>query len=182
MFKPGNKVKCVNSSVSAFTKGKIYEVADPAYHGELLSLKLNNNLNADCWYDFNFELMKEEVMEFKKGDIVEAFGLEGVVIEIDHDDPTLPILVRYKDSEQINYFTNDGKFNSIHKLPSLKLIERPKQKKKVMMYPALVKNTCNYFVTETLFETDDEAKEIYGNKHVIKLLTDRGVEVEIETD
>lgn len=55
-------------------------------------------------------------------------------------------------------------------------------KKKVMMYPALLKTNASdsktgYLVTESLFETEEEAKDRYTYAFV-KLLTDRGIEVE----
>lgn len=60
------------------------------------------------------------------------------------------------------------------------LYEEPK--KKVMMYPALLITNASdsktgYLVTESLFETEKEAKDRYTYTFV-KLLTDRGIEVE----
>jgi len=60
-------------------------------------------------------------------------------------------------------------------------------KKKVMMYPALIKDTSNneHFITLYLYETIEQYENqikgtFYGRKlKVVKLLTDRGIEVEV---
>lgn len=61
--------------------------------------------------------------EFKVGDIVEAFGVRGVVKRIGSH-PIYPIDVEL-DFGSSETFTIDGRGYLWHKTPSLKLIERP---------------------------------------------------------
>jgi len=51
-------------------------------------------------------------------------------------------------------------------------------KKTVMMYPALYKNDFNFYVGGYLFSNEKDAKEYCPG--FIKLLTDRGIEIEIK--
>lgn len=72
-------------------------------------------------------------MEFKVGDIIEAFGLRGVVTEVSGH-PSYPICVDFDESAGGERFTADGKERVWHRAPSLKLIERPKKTKKVKVW------------------------------------------------
>lgn len=72
--------------------------------------------------------------EFKKGDIVEAFGCEGEVVS-DNGNTHFPLEVRVTIPENDSgciclSFTKDGKWVPWAKEPSLKLISRPKRKEK----------------------------------------------------
>lgn len=67
--------------------------------------------------------------DFKVGDKVEAFGVEGDVINDDINDDwgdVYPIFVHFENGHHVS-FTSDGKSHKWHKTPSLKLIERPKK-------------------------------------------------------
>lgn len=71
--------------------------------------------------------------EFKAGDLVEAYGVSGRVEAADVQ-PTIvwPIKVKFSCGQKLS-FTEDGKLELWHKIPSLKLISRPQktEKKKV---------------------------------------------------
>lgn len=49
--------------------------------------------------------------------------------------------------------------------------------KKVMMYPALCYDDYGYWISSSLFQTEEEARTNHGRTFA-RLLTDRGVEVE----
>lgn len=78
--------------------------------------------------------MSEEI--FQVNDVVEAFGCRGVVNDVaalgDY-----PVTVYFPDGMEDENFTSDGKIFMWHKLPSLKLIERPKKKKKITLWIGL---------------------------------------------
>jgi len=67
------------------------------------------------------------VSDFKVGDKVMAFGIEGEVVEILNRD-YYPVKAWLYDTCTY-FFTSDGKAADWHKTPSLKLIERPKKNK-----------------------------------------------------
>lgn len=71
-------------------------------------------------------------MEFKKDDVVEAFGIRGIIVD-NNIKYNLPVLVLFQNAIE-EYFTVDGKFRDWHLEPSLKLIERPKKKVKKKFY------------------------------------------------
>lgn len=73
-----------------------------------------------------------EIMEFKVGDICEAFGLKCFVIDINKKH-NYPVKVSFEGGYCRN-FLMDGKFEDWHLEPSLKLIERPKKKVKKKFY------------------------------------------------
>jgi len=75
--------------------------------------------------------------KFRVGDKVKAFGVEGVVEKI-LNGGDYPITIRFK-SGNMDYpgsvtFTANGKFAVWAKIISLKLIERPKKKKKITVW------------------------------------------------
>lgn len=69
--------------------------------------------------------------KFKVGDIVEAFGVRGVVTKV-LSNGGHPVLVDFErlPGEAEEEFTPDGRLFYWHKEPSLKLIERQKKKVK----------------------------------------------------
>ena len=71
---------------------------------------------------------KKEIFRFKVGDIVEAFGLRGVVTSSNNPIGNA-LFVEFKSGEA-TWFRTDGTLKHWHKEPSLKLIERPKKKVK----------------------------------------------------
>ncbi len=68
------------------------------------------------------------MVEFKKDDIVEAFGVRGVVTTTENPIHEIyPIEVKFdKGLRYINFMT-DGRSSEWHKIASLKLVERPKK-------------------------------------------------------
>lgn len=72
-------------------------------------------------------VLDEQPVGFQVGDIVEAFGLKGVVVEINHEE-VFPVFVYFNETQENEVFTFDGKFYAEHLNPTLKLIERPKKK------------------------------------------------------
>jgi hypothetical protein len=67
-------------------------------------------------------------MEFKVGDKVSAFGVEGEVISLDEKN-NYPITVEF-DDDHLSFFMIDGRASAWHLEPSLKLIEKAKKKVK----------------------------------------------------
>ena len=65
--------------------------------------------------------------EFKVGDIVEGFGVRGEVLLGDNQFIHLPVLVKF-DGGAKRSFTSDGRLGHWCKEPSLKLIERKKER------------------------------------------------------
>lgn len=107
--------------------------------------------------------------EFKVGDIVEAFGCRGVVDSINGYKP-FPIRVMIEGLDCFQHFTHDGRYNLWHKLPSLKLIERKKEKKLVEHWPAIfVENTNKNYVSDRLFKNEEEAIRYFTNNNFIRL-------------
>lgn len=105
--------------------------------------------------------------EFQVGDVVEAFGVEGVVSEIDDNEPHYPLLVKFPNGEQ-DYFAISGKYISWHKEPSLKLIERPKKKVLKTMYQAICKYLTGprFYITDSLYEDEEMAALAHGRKFI----------------
>jgi len=97
--------------------------------------------------------------DFKVGDIVEAFGVCGIIIAEHGKIMTIQLDgVTGTDS-----FLKDGRAADWHKEPSLKLVERPKKKVKKILYPAIFKasDTSNkFFMTSTLFDSLESAKSM----------------------
>ena len=69
-------------------------------------------------------------MNFKVGDIVEAFGVKGEVMVIDDGGGDYPIRVLFVTGDT-DFFRQDGRLNVWHEAPSLKLIKRSKKYKEV---------------------------------------------------
>ena len=73
---------------------------------------------------------------FEEGDTVEAFGHQGVIVK-DPSGPASKYVVASFGISRLEWFYKDGKLNSWHKEPSLKLIE--KKQKTVTRYKVLFK-------------------------------------------
>jgi len=112
-------------------------------------------------------------MEFKVGDKVSAFGVEGEVISLDEKN-NYPITVEF-DDDHLSFFMIDGRASAWHKEPSLKLIERPKKKVKKKFYLGHDKYSPihSYIGCGALWITRKDA-EVQKWEHVL--------EVEIEVD
>jgi len=112
--------------------------------------------------------MSEEI-KFKVGDIVEFAGMRGVVNKvIGHDH--YPIRCRFKESGASASFTCDGKLYSFHKVPLLKLIERPQERTAYYKWRIYFKNgeiaEPAYFLDESLIAGD--SKVYWRRDRVIK--------------
>lgn len=96
--------------------------------------------------------------EFKKGDKVEAFGWNGEVVDMFYGS-LYPVRVKYEGGFE-DVFTIDGRFFDLHKLPSLKLIERKKEKKKVehWMVIGMAAGDNQPYLSHRLFPDDNAAK------------------------
>lgn len=75
---------------------------------------------------------EENKTVFEVGDIVEAFGLKGIVVKI-RDCQYFPIQVKFCNDNSAT-FCSSGKLQSWHLEPSLKLIEKAKKKVKKKFY------------------------------------------------
>lgn len=117
--------------------------------------------------------LRGEIMEFKVGDICEAFGLKCFVIDINikHN---YPVKVSFEGGHCRNFLMN-GKFEDWQLEPSLKLIERPKKKVKKKFYLGHDKYSPihSYIGCGALWITRKDA-EVQKWEHVL--------EVEIEVD
>lgn len=69
-------------------------------------------------------------MEFKIGDIVQWCGAKGYIKSEDGEGFLLVMFPTENESERNAYFDKTGRYRYWHPEPSLKLIERPKQKVK----------------------------------------------------
>ncbi len=106
-------------------------------------------------------------MEFKVGDIVEWCGARGTVFYEDIN-AQKPICVKFENSDYLYYFSENGKYFEWHKEPSLKLIERPKQK--VKKYKILFKTASGEWeMSSSYYETvkDFDYNNIYEDKHIL---------------
>lgn len=74
--------------------------------------------------------MKEE-QKFEVGDIVEAFGVRGIVIN-KHFGQNYELIVEFESGVRCS-FTSDGRVYLWNKEPSLKLISRAKKKEKKIL-------------------------------------------------
>lgn len=79
-------------------------------------------------------LKRNGINMFKVGDIVEAFGVKGKVIDID-EERLYGIEVEFQVQEETKTygFIKGGLSESWHKEPSLKLISRPKKMEKIII-------------------------------------------------
>lgn len=128
-FKAGDKVKCVSDNYHYVDKGEIYTISSTSNSGRLVFRTVKEHTSHEYNPD-NFELVEEptqaSVPQFQVGDIVEAFGVRGKVLEI-RDDLVYGVIVCFEcenNSFQLMFQMN-GIYEGWHKTPSLKLIERP---------------------------------------------------------
>lgn len=128
-FKVGDLVVCVDdiSKTKYITEGYIYKILridiyQFIYLEEVEGIRFNKSR-------FKlYEKPKEEIKpQFKVGDIVEAFGCEGRVVNV-FNDAEYPIEVKFENDTQTCWFIKGGKYQTWHKIPSLVLVSRPKKK------------------------------------------------------
>lgn len=178
-FKVGDKIRRLISnsdSNNRCLKGDILTISEILNSGEFLCKETNGLLHCKQFVEkFPAEF------EFQKGDIVEAFGLRGVVTYTDTitNDISVEVKTEYDNITRYLLFTKDGKAEKFHKTPSLKLISRPKAVKKVTMYPVLVQPESDIpFISDELFVTLAKGQEAYPR--ATDLITSMGVEVTVE--
>ena len=101
--------------------------------------------------------------KFQAGDVCEAHGNKGKVIEVELFSPYV-IVVMFDDGP-IERYLPCGRLAKYHKEPSLKLIERPKKKVTKTMYQAIVQdvlhNGATFMISNFLFESEKGAREFY---------------------
>lgn len=122
-------------------------------------------------------------IEFKVGDIVEAFGLRGRVFRITLN-TLCPIEVIYdiptsEGGDLKDDFTKDGLYNPYHKTPSLKLISRPKTKENKTIY-RWVNLYADGRVSIVSYLTPEQARAVGGNLAVRQIELKGEYEVEEE--
>jgi ribosomal 30S subunit maturation factor RimM len=104
---------------------------------------------------------------FLVGDIVEAFGVEGEVVSTTglFNCMTFEIDVKFGQYGEIRSFSNEGNYEHWHKTPSLKLVKRPKQMRKIKMHQGLFKDDDLgvFKIPDCLFESEGIAKK-YANE------------------
>lgn len=98
---------------------------------------------------------------FKVGDEVEAFGVRGSVSEIVRDICRYPLRVAFEITPAHttnSYFTMDGKLDTTHKEPALKLISRPEKFVEKTFYRAVIKSDWSSSITTTqiLYKSKEE--------------------------
>lgn len=103
----------------------------------------------------------EAVLDFEIGDKVTAFGVEGVVYSVkvtDQDDPYSVVVQFPLFGDKRILFTADGKYETWHAEPSLKLIEKWKP----------MKEEIKIFVSNTIHKLDlvDQFDGKFGGKNV----------------
>lgn len=112
--------------------------------------------------------------EFKVGDIVEAFGCRGEVVSIDSDGS---LVVDFSGNKLAFY--SSGKYLVWHKEPSLKLIERKKEKKLVEHWMAIIKYEDGAGIPIGLYSNEEQAiKDHVGFLRLAKELPAILLEVE----
>ena len=118
-------------------------------------------------------------MEFKVGDRVECAGIYGVV-SIDLGTLTYPIKVKWDGSQNEVLFTRDGRFMSFFKEPSLKLIERPKSRKKIKMCAFVWKDSAvSYQSASDVQEGSTDYKNRLVNNKFFRVES-KDYEIEVE--
>ena len=69
--------------------------------------------------------------QFEVGDKVRAFGVDGVVVQVDGDKPS--VRVKFHDDHH-RWFNEDGKYQSWHKEPSIILVEKAKKEEPIIQW------------------------------------------------
>ena len=118
--------------------------------------------------------------KFEVGDTVESFGVKGVVTVVEADS-YFPIHVEFE-TEEVEYFTPDGRFFEWAKEPSLKLVEKAKKEEPKKKYYRLLmrqNKSCAWFMSSTL--VDENFRDSLGEErfpgYERKLLTDWSIEL-----
>ena len=118
--------------------------------------------------------MKEQ---FEVGDKVRAFGVDGVVIGVNsYADEVYPIGVMFDGTNSIQDFTDDGRYQSWNKEPSLFLVEKAKKEEPIVQWYSVLavrKGTDSPNLYTHLYKSEDDFLSTIGfandNFHWIKL-------------
>ena len=77
--------------------------------------------------------------QFEVGDKVRAWGVDGVVIGVSsYADEVYPIGVRFDGTNSIQDFTDEGRYQSWHKEPSLFLVEKAKKDEPIVQWYSVI--------------------------------------------
>lgn len=127
-----------------FKKGDVLTLDEKCSDNNIIWFCVEKNKwGTGCVINFDNDLCElVETQNFQLGDVVEAFGLKGVVDNI--TDTIYPIQVLWENNAS-DTFTREGKLDTHHKEPSLKLLERPV--KEVSFECELKSNTGNNYVS-----------------------------------
>lgn len=120
-------------------------------------------------------------MEFKVGDICDLMGVKGTIIATDLENQDEYVWFKSKCGDVCTRLYKDGKQESWHKEPSLKLIERPKSRKKVkfLCYLAKIRGAgsfTEFYYEENSFSTKTEI--LFAEKFFP--VPSRDIEIEVE--
>lgn len=113
--------------------------------------------------------MNFNTTDFTLGSTVTSFGVEGEVIEVNFggfvESATVGVLTGYilvKFNDKRETFTLDGKLESWHKEPSLKLVRRAEEFEEVVGYQAIVFINSMPWISDCLYETKEAALSRVG--------------------
>ena len=116
---------------------------------------------------------------FKVGDIVEAWGVRGVVTGYVNQPEYIEVKFDNAQAYVTTFFV-DGKYMAWHEEPSLKLVKRPKAKVKKVLYQAIVKDEGSHSghrLTWNLYKDLEHAQKVSG-----ACVVGLGPAIEIEVD
>lgn len=106
-------------------------------------------------------------MNFKIGDKVSDHGRDGVVTGTEDDTYIgfFPLTVHFSKGG-FDCYTFDGRAHEDHIEPSLKLLERIKSKKMVMMYQAIIRLKGSYSMLDKLVLNEMHGMQLHGDQFV----------------
>lgn len=122
-------------------------------------------------------MSEENKTVFDLNDRVSAFGVEGVVVSVEYDYQGIyPIRVKFING-QYKDFTIDGKYESWHLEPSLKLIEKAKKKAKKK-----VKKKFCILISDNQIKSKELVTMIYSHSSMMPPENSQIVEIELEVE
>lgn len=138
--------------------GNIFTIKEVSGSGNLMCFEEINHIWTPEMLDPTF-VDEPEPIEFRVGDICEAFGLECVVTYISsgllYNFVSVSFKAQLGQIIETQHFTVDGKIRDWHKTPSLKLIRRAEVKKPVVYEYQYVYTTArgahylsNYYINK----------------------------------
>ncbi len=119
-------------------------------------------------------------MEFKVGDICDLMGVKGTIIATDLENQDEYVWFKSKCGDVCTRLYKDGKQESWHKEPSLKLIERPKSRKKIKMCAFVWKDSAvSYQSASDVQEGSTDYKNRLVNNKFFRVES-KDYEIEVE--